>query len=409
MEKKNSSVIEPDLKLFSKEQLLAAALGLAHDEQLPVAVWRMPHQSEINLLISFSEATQLDRYELQELKNGFAFAPFNFNRQKGYFINGDVLLSFDFGEIVLKSPNQDFGENAEVTEFKRKLVDRIEYEKTSEFINQHKTLKSTDSCDYKQLVEKSIEAINDGFFEKVVPARSIDISLPQHFDLLKLFGDLCNAYQNAFISFVSIPEVGSWLGATPEILIEREANIFRTHALAATQRYNPENDLSETLWTQKEIEEQAMVSRYIISCFKRIRLREFSEKGPQTVKAGNLLHLKTSFEVDLMATNFPELPTVMLELLHPTSAVAGMPKDQAISFLKLEEHLDRSFYSGFLGPVNIEDRTSLFVNLRCMELAGNKARLFAGAGVTAHSNPDKEFAETEMKFNTLLNILNQDN
>lgn len=409
MEKKNSSVLEPDLKLFSKEQLLAAALGLAYDEQLPVAVWRMPHQTEVNLLISFSEATQVDNYELQELKNGFAFAPFNFNQSKGYFINGDVLLSFDFGEIALKSSNQEFGESAEFSEFKRKIIDRIESGQTTQIVNQAKTFQTTDSCDYRKLVEKSIEAINDGFFEKVVPARAIDIDLPKQFDLLKLFGDLCKAYQNAFISFVSIPEVGSWLGATPEILIEREANIFRTHALAATQRFNPDNDLSETLWAQKEIEEQAMVSRYIISCFKRIRLREFTEKGPQTVKAGNLLHLRTSFEVDLMATNFPELPTVMLELLHPTSAVAGMPKDQAISFLKLEEKLDRSFYSGFLGPVNIEDRTSLFVNLRCMELAQDKARLFAGAGVTAHSNPDKEFAETEMKFNTLLNILNQDN
>ena len=407
MEKKNWSVLEPDLKLLSKEQILGSALALAQEEQLPVAVWRKPNKTEINLLISFSEALQVDRYELQELKNGFAFAPFNFNQEKGFFINGDVLLSFDFDEVVIKPVNEASANTLQVDSFKKKLIDRIESDEESPLFNQSKNLAKPKSSDYETLVEKCVEAIRDGFFEKVVPARSTDIDLPAGFDLIKLYSNLCAAYPNAFISFVSIPELGSWLGATPEILIEKEFNTFRTHALAATQRFNPENDLSETAWTQKEIEEQAMVSRYIINCFKKIRLREYVEKGPETIKAGNLLHLKTSFEVDVVATNFPELPTVMLELLHPTSAVAGMPKEQALSFLKLEEQLDRSFYAGFLGPVNIEEQTSLYVNLRCMELAKDKARLFAGAGVTAHSNPKKEFVETEMKFNTLLNILNQ--
>ena len=123
--------------------------------------------------------------------------------------------------------------------------------------------------------------------------------------------------------------------------------------------------------------EQAMVSRYIINCFKKIRLREFDEKGPKTAKAGNLLHLKTLFEVNMEETNFPELPTVMLDLLHPTSAVAGMPKEEALNFLKENEKLERAFYSGYLGPVNIGGSTHVFVNLRCMELFEDYVRLYA--------------------------------
>lgn len=407
MENRKATLIEPDFKLFSKEQILAATLQLAHEEGLPVAVWRMPFQSEINLLISFNQALELDQFELQELSNGFALAPFNFNEKKGLFLQGDILLSFDFNEVIFKPTDSQNTEN--VNRFKLGIIDRIENGQNLPLYGNGKGLKTLKNTDYKDLVNKCIEAIQEGFMEKVVPARVKDIDLPASFDLIEFFNSLCSAYQNAFISFVSVPDVGSWLGATPEVLIERNKHVFRTAALAATQKYNPENLLSETAWTQKEIEEQAMVSRYIINCFKKIRLREFSEKGPETVKAGNLLHLKTTLEVDLKATNFPELPTVMLELLHPTSAVAGMPKEQALSFLKVEENLDRSFYSGFLGPVNIEDKTSLFVNLRCMELTQDKARLYAGAGVTAHSNPEKEFAETEMKFNTLLNILNQAN
>ena len=200
------------------------------------------------------------------------------------------------------------------------------------------------------------------------------------------------------------------MGATPEVLISVDRQkTFKTVALAGTQKREINKPISEIAWTQKEIEEQAMVSRYIINCFKRIRLREFEEKGPKTIAAGNLLHLKTSYEVDMSATNFPQLGTVMLDLLHPTSAVAGMPKETAYAFIKAYEPFDREFFSGYLGPVNVEEKTDLFVNLRCMQLLRQQAILYAGAGVTEDSNPEKEWQETDIKFNTLLNVLNDSN
>lgn len=164
-------------------------------------------------------------------------------------------------------------------------------------------------------------------------------------------------------------------------------------------------NLKTVAWTQKEIEEQALVERYIISCFKKIRLREYDEHGPKTVVAGNLLHLRSDFTVDMKATNFPQLGSVMLQLLHPTSAVCGMPLEPALGFLKKNEDHDREFYAGFLGPVNFNNRVSLFVNLRCMQLRDDKALLYAGAGVTIDSVPEHEWEETEMKLNTLLNII----
>jgi isochorismate synthase len=401
--------LEPDLGSFTKEELIRAALQWAGKQGLPVALWRRPFQSEVNLLLSFEAAKEVTQYDIQELSNGFAFAPFSFGEEKGLFISGDILLSFDFNETVFTPLNKERG-SEQIQKFKVQLIEQLEASRTNSELPLNGGMSLTEPSspsDYEHLVERCIEAIQAGTFEKIVPARSKDIALPENFDLVAFFNGLCQAYQNAFISYVSIPQAGSWLGATPEVLIEKETQVFRTIALAATQRYNPDASLTDTAWTQKEIEEQAMVSRYIINCFKKIRLREFSEKGPETVKAGNLLHLKTTFEVDLQATNFQELPTVMLELLHPTSAVAGMPKEETLAFLKVHEKLNRRFYSGFLGPVNIEDCTHLYVNLRCMELAGSHGRLFAGAGVTAHSRPQKELAETEMKFNTLLNILNQ--
>jgi isochorismate synthase len=117
------------------------------------------------------------------------------------------------------------------------------------------------------------------------------------------------------------------------------------------------------------------------------------------------MHLKSEFTVDIKATNFPQIGSVMLNLLHPTSAVCGMPLEPSMQFLREHEGYDRRYYAGYLGPVNIGQDIELFVNLRCMQIAGTKAVLFAGAGVTIDSIPDKEWSETEMKFNTLLNVI----
>ncbi len=148
-----------------------------------------------------------------------------------------------------------------------------------------------------------------------------------------------------------------------------------------------------------------MVGRYIISCFKKIRVREYLEEGPKTVVAGNLMHLRSDFSVDTKTINFPELGTVMLELLHPTSAVCGMPKMEALAFIQQYEGYDREFYSGYLGPVNVGNETHLFVNLRCMKIQNNVATLYAGGGITEDSEPEKEWQETEMKCQTMLSVL----
>jgi isochorismate synthase len=141
-------------------------------------------------------------------------------------------------------------------------------------------------------------------------------------------------------------------------------------------------------------------------CFKQIRLREFEEHGPKTVEAGNLLHLKTIYTVDMEDTKFPLLGSVMLDLLHPTSAVCGMPKLPAQEFLSQNEKFHRELFSGYLGPVGIGNETHLFVNLRCMQILEDGALLYAGAGVTEDSVPVKEWIETQLKCDTLLDVLN---
>jgi isochorismate synthase len=123
------------------------------------------------------------------------------------------------------------------------------------------------------------------------------------------------------------------------------------------------------------------------------------------VVAGNLMHLRTDFKVDLKEVDFPTLGSEMLHLLHPTSAICGLPKEPAAAFIKENEGYNRSYYSGYLGPVNSPVGTHLFVNLRCMQLLENQAILYAGAGITGESSPEKEYQETQHKMQTMRSIL----
>ncbi len=216
---------------------------------------------------------------------------------------------------------------------------------------------------------------------------------------------MCQSYPSAFCNMWSLADGEIWAGATPESLLSFKNNIFSTVALAGTQRIDEGDQLNNVAWTQKEIEEQALVSRFIINCFKKLRIREFEEYGPKTIRAGNLAHLCTTFEVDLSKVHFEKLADQMMELLHPTSAVCGMPREETAKFLEMNEGYDRSFYAGFIGTVNFQSATKLFVNLRCVKFTENIVRFYAGAGVTEDSIPEKELTEIEMKMDVMKRMI----
>lgn len=393
-----SEVTEAEKIYGVDKQSMANILSAQLSEGHAIGLWRLPQSTKKNLIVSTEGIRQLDELVIEEVGTGFVFAPFDSERKK-MFLKADAIYTFEKGEIT--STNSSF-EPLEASVLKKKL--------TSEDLHFHKSpyYKKTDfdSTQFIELVNKSMDTIATGPLEKLVPSRCQEVSLPASFDLIDLFNKLCQQYPDAFVSLVSSLETGTWIGASPELLVSVDERMrFRTAAVAGTQRLDPETDIRQVSWTQKEIEEQALVNRYIISCFKKIRLREYEEHGPKTWKAGNLLHLRTDFEVDTTATNFPQLGTVMLKLLHPTSAVCGMPREESLKFLKENEHFDRQFYSGYLGPVNFQNETHLFVNLRCMQWNDEKALLYAGAGVTLDSIPQKEWEETEMKMKTLLQVI----
>ncbi len=384
------------------EAAIDSIIQSATKNAIPFALWSLPGEKTKHLLLNLSGNCGAYTESLENLPAGFIFSPFS-KEEEHIFIPADLLITFS---KELPAPTISIS-NATVRAIAENFIEAAlkPSEARQKYYPAQIENEDIKKAGFLGIVSTALEYIQKGVFEKVVPSRTKTIAIPPDFDVIHAYKSLCDIYENAFVSLVAIPGLGTWMGATPETLIAVDQQFFHTEALAGTQPTRAGEHLADTAWTQKEIEEQAMVSRYIINCFKKIRLREYEEYGPKTTVAGNLLHLKTVYKVDLQATRFPQLGSVMLELLHPTSAVCGMPKDEALTFLLAHEKYDRSFYSGFLGPVNIDAKTNLYVNLRCMQLGQDSAVLYAGAGVTADSNPEKEWLETEMKFNTLLNVI----
>ena len=351
---------------------------------LPFSLFRLPgKQNQFSLYIQHTSDVQIGKPDLSQLKKGFLVSPFSnpslaetiyFEAQNTFEWAGNAIP--DFSEIAIHD-----------------LVEITSQKRAPEFYSQEQ---------YINLVSEALEKINHSELKKVVLGRFVDKPLPQDPDLFALFQEAAEAYPNAFINICFVPQYGLWFGATPELLIKVENNIFETVALAGTQSVSEGIQPKNAVWNQKEIEEQALVGRYVVACFKSIRLREYEENGPRTIQAGSLLHLKTEYKIHIDEEAFPGLATTLLGLLHPTSAVCGMPLQAAREYILQKEGFNRSLFCGFLGPVNGQKgEACIFVNIRCLQMIGNIARFYAAAGITEDSSPENEWLETGAKLEVM--------
>lgn len=211
----------------------------------------------------------------------------------------------------------------------------------------------------------------------------------------ELFHQLCEKYPDAFVYLLSCEKLGTWVGATPEYVLERSGLEIYTMALAGTKK-NPDDE-----WTEKERLEQDYVTQFIEASLKNIKVDNLKTIGPYDYQAGPVTHLKT----DIYAET--EIGTLELALfLHPTPAVSGLPKLESIELIQTHEKHDRSIYTGMLGYYS-EHSCSLYVNLRCAQIHKNKIYLYLGGGYTKDSIVEKEWDETENKSRTLLDIIEQ--
>ena len=295
-------------------------------------------------------------------------------------------------------------------------------------LNSHKSYSDTFSIFHQALL--------NGQFQKIVLARCATEAHDGSITPMALFHQACQLYPRMFVALVSTPQSGTWLTASPEILLEHlPDDRWRTIALAGTMRLRSDkadNEGQHLRWSAKNIQEQRHVSSYIANVLRRFS-DDVHEEGPRTIRAAHLVHLRSdfTFTINKECTRVGEL----LQALHPTPAVCGLPKEEAQRFIIANERTPRHYYSGFMGPFNLPQQTSLnshlstlnshqtslnsqpstlnqttlnshlYVSLRCMNITDSACHLYAGGGLLRESVEQQEWLETEAKMETMRRLL----
>ncbi|MCH8546688.1 MAG: chorismate-binding protein [Cryomorphaceae bacterium] len=251
--------------------------------------------------------------------------------------------------------------------------------------------------DYLSLVERARKTIEETQAKKIVLSRTQVVDLPNGFDTFGFYERLCKAFPTAFVYLFNAEGV-CWMGATPELLLHQNGQHIKTMSLAGTRWIN---DGKHAEWTEKEREEQAWVTTFLREELRGLGVVNIEEVGPKTLQAGHLQHLCTELNGHLPLGVTPRQAAAQL---HPTPAVCGYPRHVAREFIHKHEAHDRSFYAGYMG-VKEEGNAHFFVNLRCMQVFDKQAVLFAGGGITADSNAETEWEETEQKLDVLRQLI----
>lgn len=255
--------------------------------------------------------------------------------------------------------------------------------------------------EYNRQVSAFISALKQGSLKKAVLSRTITVNGNAREEAPVLFEKMVRQYPDAFVFLVSIPGTAVWTGATPEIFLHQSPSAVTAMSLAGTQPASQEPEAVS--WPYKDREEQQIVSDYIRHVFSSVCAGQVQCSGPATYRAGNVYHLCSIFKAPVLLSGLQA--DRLITGLHPTPAVGGFPKEKALQLIKETENHDRRYYAGYLGPVHENGTFSLFVNLRSMELFPDAFRLYVGGGITALSDPETEWRETEIKSQTMLNLI----
>ncbi|WP_299335391.1 chorismate-binding protein [uncultured Psychroserpens sp.] len=357
-----------------------------YTSQLPFVAYRKPNKTIVKALFQNNSTIHIvDDFS----ENGFIFSP------------------FDSEHATIIFPSEHCNMITSEMSFSSEIVPKNNRELHDESKREH----------HVNLVQKGIDHITTDSVKKIVLSRVETVPISEDTPL-DIFQSLLNHYQNAFVYIWYHPEIGLWLGATPETLLNVEGQRFKTMSLAGTQPYNGHLNVD---WNLKNKEEQQFVTDFIIDGLKPF-VERLNSTEAMTIRAGQLLHLKS----EIFGTLKPDCLKDVIHTLHPTPAVCGLPKHNAKAFILSNENYNREFYTGFLGELNIKTTktrntnrrnvennayasvkttSQLYVNLRCMQIKDQHAMIYVGGGVTKDSNPLEEWDETVNKAQTMLSVL----
>lgn len=367
------------------EQDICAGIDRLIKHRISFAIYRIPGEKVVHFVSGDSGDSSVLLYDIEELNglSGFVIAPFKVGPATPIVLlkpEKEKVVGFD---PVLKCPG---GIQPDVY---RQMLNSRSVSSQDQAVSE----------EYAGCFNVFMDALRRKEFDKLVLSRSRKLDVPPHFSPAAAFYEACRRYIYSYVYFCYTPHTGAWLGSTPEIILSGEENKWNTVALAGTQSL--QNGELPQEWNDKNREEQEYVVFYVRSRLLSLGIQP-AESGPYPAFAGALSHLKTDFYFSL-----PDNDRLgdLLKLLHPTPAVCGLPKEKAYHFIQEHESHERRYYSGFVGMLNPDGKTDLYVNLRCMNITPEALTLYAGGGLLASSELDDEWQETEKKMRTMKNLI----
>lgn len=267
--------------------------------------------------------------------------------------------------------------------------------------------KTRETGDYRAAVARALERISAGEFKKIVLARAQDLTANRPLHPLRMLNGLRQRFPDCYSFSFTHGRSPSFIGASPERLVRVRRGQVETEALAGSMRRGAGASedavlAAALLRSEKDVREHQQVLDDIVARLKPLGLTPEFPAAPHVRRLANVQHLHTPVQATL-----PEGVRLLdiLAAMHPTSAVGGSPREAALGRIRELEGFPRGLYAGALGWMNARGGGEFFVGIRSALVDGAGARVFAGAGIVAGSTPEKEFAETELKFKAMLDAL----
>ncbi|MDZ8185902.1 MAG: isochorismate synthase [Nostoc sp. ChiSLP02] len=259
---------------------------------------------------------------------------------------------------------------------------------------------------FKYSVASVLEKIQSNHLRKIVLADILDVKSSNHFDLVKSLNNLRQIHPNCYIFSTSNGKGQNFIGASPERLISINNQQLITDALAgsAPRGKTPAEDAANAnrlLNSEKERHEHSLVLNFITQRLCQLGLLP-QILAPRLRQLSNIQHLWTPISAVVPANIHP---LNIVAQLHPTPAVAGAARDVACAEIRRYESFERGLYAAPLGWIDANGNCEFIVGIRSALINGDRARLYAGAGIVAGSDPDREFAEVQLKLQALLKAL----
>lgn len=264
------------------------------------------------------------------------------------------------------------------------------------------------AASWQNLVGQAVRRIKSGSFQKVVLARQVRARASEILDVAQALRRLRVGYPSATLFAVAYGE-SCFMAATPERLVRLCDGEVRTIGLAGSARrgQTEEEDQQlgrELLESEKNQEEHAIVVRMLRTALEKVCSYVWSEDRPHLLKLSNVQHLYTPV-LGRLAADSRLTVLSLVEQLHPTPALGGYPRREALAWLRDNEGLDRGWYAAPVGWVNSKGEGEFVVAIRSALVEGAEASLYAGCGIVADSDPESEYAESCLKLKPMLTAL----